>query len=227
MTRPQIYDWLTRSFDPMVLSTPKESVEQLIEECVDYWNTHSAYKLNVFMPVTNKVITLPLEMKMVESIHPNVQQVQLLQDFPNTLLLGMTVLDNLTTDTILLSEGYKNYRTYMGGQLAWQEIRSEDPTVPGRVVINNLNTACTDVLVVGAKRILPLEDVKQIAIVEWLRRYARAKLQVREGQTLRKAKVVGVDADGAEMVTEGNTEILKLEKELEVNGRWMVMGSRF
>ena len=166
MTRPQIYDWLVRSFDPITLATPQESVMQLIDECVDYWNMHSAYRIAAFLPVTAKVIELPLEMKMAVECMPNVAQVQLLQDFPNTLLLGMTVLDNLTTDTILLSEGYKNYRTYMGGQFAWQEIRSEDPTVPNRVVINNLNSACTDIFVVGAKRILPLEDIKQVGNIE-------------------------------------------------------------
>lgn len=227
MTRNQIYDWLVRSFDPITLATPQDTVLQIIDEVVDYWNMHSAYKISTFIPVSQNVLTLPLEFKMVDSIHPNVQQVQLLQDFPNTLLLGMTVLDNLTTDTIMLSEGYKNYRTYMGGQLAWQELRSEDPTVANRIVINNLNRACTDVFVVGAKRILPNEDIKQLVIYEWVRRYARAKLKQREGEVLRKAKSIGIDNDGDSMVTEGLAEQEKLAVELAEQGRWLLLGSRF
>lgn len=227
MTRKQISDWIIRSFDPIALATPGDTLSQIVDEVIDYWNTHSAYKISAFLPTSNNVITLPLEFKVVESIHPNVQQVQMLQDFPNTLLLGMTVLDNLTTDTILLSEGYKNYRTYMGGQLAFQEIRSEDPTVANRIVVNNLNRACTDVFVVGAKRILPGEDIKQLCIYEWVRRYARAKVKQREGEVLRKAKTIGVDNDGDSMVTEGLAEQEKLAVELGEQGRWLLLGSRF
>jgi len=226
MTKSDIIEWLQREFLPLQLATPSDTLSQIVDNSVRYWNTHSGYKISKMYNAASPRIQLDPDFKLVVRVFPNTQTAPLIVDFPNTLLLGMTILDNVTTDMILMSEAYKTYKNYIGGNFTWMYEKSEDPAVGGWLYCTGLPQGVTKFYVVGTKRVLPNENIKQEYILDWLLNYSKALLKTIEGNTLRKADIIGVRNDGERLVQEGLDAIKDLQERLSKDGRWVALGRR-
>jgi len=140
--------------------------------------------------------------------------------------MGITVLDNVTGDLIMLSEAFRSYRAYVGTdfQFIWQ--KSEDMNVGGYLYAVNVPSGTDKLYVIGTKRVTEFEDVKIEPIYDWLLRYSKALLQQIEGNTLRKSSIVNVANDGQAMVTDGKERAEKLETRLAEDSRWVVFAKK-
>jgi len=50
--------WLRQEFKPLTLATPDDTLKQIVENAIRYWNTNSAYKLGTmvnYAPLTKRV----------------------------------------------------------------------------------------------------------------------------------------------------------------------------
>jgi len=140
--------------------------------------------------------------------------------------MGITVLDNVTGDLIMMSEAFRNYRVYVGTDFQWVYDKSDDPTVGGYLYCVNVPSGTQNLFVMGTKRILEDEDVKIEQVIDWLYRYSKAQLKQIEGNTLRKAGIVGVANDGQQLVDEGKQEMEALQQELYRNSRWVLLARK-
>jgi len=116
-------DWIKKEFEPISLiiaNTDDTVLEQKVENAIRYWNTHSAYKVSAmydYAPGTTR-IQLSEEFKSVVDVIPGQNAGFIWNSHPLWTLTGVTVLDNVTTDLIMLSEAFRNYRIYVeSGQL--------------------------------------------------------------------------------------------------------------
>lgn len=217
-------NWIKQEFQPLTLITPDDTLKQLLENAIRYFNTHSAYKISTMVDfATGQTrVQLPASFKQVAAAYPNRTTTWIWNDHPLWSLLGVMVLDNITTDLILLSEAFRNYRIYVGTNFRWYFHRSEDPTVGGYLYAVNAPAGSTGFFVVGTKRITLAEDIKEEFIVEWLLRYFKALVKQTEGNSLRKANMIlPTGMDGQELVNEGMEEMKALQEELAENGRWV------
>lgn len=220
--------WLRNEFLPLTLATPEDTLKQIVENSIRYWNTNSAYKLGTMVPYTvgQKRAQLNTQFKTVVDIYPDKTTTWIWNDHPLWTLMGITVLDNVTGDLIMMSEAFRNYRVYVGTDFQWQFDKSDDPAVGGYLYCINIPSGTQNLFVMGTKRITDDEDVKIEQVLDWLYRYSKAQLKQIEGNTLRKVSVVGVSNDGQQLVDEGKQEIKDLQVELAKNGRWVVMSRR-
>jgi len=168
MTDADILEWVETEFAPIQLATPDETVLQIIKNAKRYWNTHSAYPmLRMYdTPGTsqnyqesnaglgNNRIKLDPDFKNVVKVYPATTPDWILQNYPLWSLLGITIIDNLTSDLVMLSEAYRNYRYYIGTDFQAKFIRPEDPKEGGWLYMVNLPSNSTRVCVIGCKRIL-------------------------------------------------------------------------
>jgi len=165
MRKNDIIDWCQQEFIPIVLATPDETITQLIQNAIRYWNTHSAFPIVKMFPVSNSrfvsgagsssaAIVMTPDYKNVVKVYPATQPDWVLQNYPLWSLLGITIIDNLTSDLVMLSEAYKNYRYYMGSDFNYHYEKSDDPAVGGTLYLSNLPNLSTTVAVVGTKRII-------------------------------------------------------------------------
>lgn len=226
MKSAEMYEWIATEFKPLILATPRDTVMQQISNAIRYWNTHSAYKMVVMADLTGTRVQLPASMKNVYTIIPGQETAWILRDHPLWTLVGVQVLDNVTSDLIVMSEAYKNYRYYTGTDLRWHFERSDDPTVGGYLYIINMPANSTRVCVVGTKRITLEEDITSEHICDWILRYAKALVKCIEGNTLRKVGLINATNDGESLVNEGLAEVKDLQAALAVEGRWAVMARR-
>lgn len=215
--------WIKAEFAPLTLVTPDASLEQCLENAIRYFNTHSAYRISTMVTYVSgqKRAQLPIDFKDVAQVYPARSTTWIWNDHPMWSLLGVMVMDNYTTDMILLSESFRNYRIYVGTNFRWTFDRSSVPTVGGYLYCVNLPSGTGGVYVVGTKRVTKSEDIKDEFINDWLLRYFKALVKQQEGNILRKASMIlpgGVD--GQELVTEGLTEAKELQEDLARNGRW-------
>lgn len=153
MIKKEILEWLKNEFEPLTLATPDDTLNQIIDNTIRHWNTNSGYKISTVVAAGGK-IQLPASFKTVVQVFPNVNYIPVLVDFSNTLLLGMTVLDNVATDMIMMSEAFKNYKSYISGQFRWHWEKSEDPLIGGYLYTYNIPSGVTRLFCVGTKRII-------------------------------------------------------------------------
>lgn len=229
MLLPEIVDFIKNDIKPVELTTPDETVAQMVQTAIRYFNVHSAYKISRMYSASQGTVKVPLEsdFKEVVRVYPATNPDTILQNFPLWTLLGITIIDNLSSDLIELAEGYKNYRYYIGSDFTFHYEQSESPTVGGSLYLSNLPYNTTRICVVGTKRIRETEDITSEYILDWLLQYSRALVLIQEGMTLRKADIIGIKNDGDAMIKE-NMEIKKdLQKELTDNGRWFGFVRRF
>lgn len=229
MTRTQILQWLTNEFAPLTLATPTETLMQQVENAIKYWNTHSAYKHPKMYNYASAVaprIQLDPDIQAVANVYPAQETTWVLQDYPLWTLVGIQVLDNVTSDLIVMTEAYRNYRFYTGTDFRWHYERSEDPTQGGYLYTINMPLAVTRVCVVGTKRIMPDEDITSEHICNWLQYYAKALVKMIEGNTLRKSGLINVNNDGDQLVREGKEEMKELQDQLAKEGRWFTFVRR-
>jgi len=220
--------WLRNEFRPLTLATPEDTLKQIVENSIRFWNTNSGYKLGTMVPYATgtKRVQLNAQFKTVVDIYPDKTTTWIWNDHPLWTLMGITVLDNVTGDLIMMSEAFRNYRVYVGTDFQWVFDKSDDPTIGGYLYCVNVPSGTQNLFVMGTKRILEDEDVKPEQILDWLYRYSKAQLKQIEGNTLRKAGIVNVANDGQEMVNEGKQEMDNLQQELYKNSRWVLLAKK-
>lgn len=220
--------WLRNEFKPLTLATPEDTLKQIVENSIRYWNTNSAYKIGAEVPYVTgqKRAQLTAQFKTVVDIYPDKTTTWIWNDHPLWTLMGITVLDNVTGDLVMMSEAFRNYRVYVGTDFQWVFDKSDDPTVGGYLYCVNVPSGTANLFVMGTKRILEDEDVKIEQVLDWLYRYSKAQLKQIEGNTLRKAGIVGVANDGQQLVEEGKEELKALQEELSRNSRWVLLAKK-
>lgn len=156
MTKTEIIDWVHQEFFPVSLATPDETLNQIVDNTIRYWNTHSSMPLVKMYGANYGAYRLQLEpdYKNVVKIYPSTNPDWVLNNYPVWSLLGITIIDNLTSDLVMLSESYRNYKYYIGTDFNWKFIKSDDPKIGGAVYYSNLPSNTTNVAVVGTKRII-------------------------------------------------------------------------
>ena len=135
-------------------------------------------------------------------------------------------MDSVRTDLIMMAEGFRNYKTYIGANFRWDYVRSNDPDVGGFIYAKNLPISAQTLCVIGTKRILRNENIKSQYILDWILRYTKALVKMIEGNTLRKTVIIDTPIDGQELVSEGKEEMKDLQAELARDSRWVLMARR-
>jgi hypothetical protein len=169
-------------------------------------------------------VPLTVEFKGVHGVLPNANPEWIYTNHPFWTLLGVTILDNVTTDLIEMASAYSHYKNYIGNDFKYKFVPSQDPAVPPYVLFYNFPPKATKACIMGSKRIMPNEDLKQEHILDWILRYSKALLKQAEGNLLRKAKLINADVDGQQIYDEGEKEKKELEDTLGIEGRWILLG---
>lgn len=229
----EIASWIATSFLPLELVTPDETVELCIKNAIRYFNNYSAVRAFEMVSASAPRVQVSKYIKVVSQVYPDAGNTNTglnLQDVPLWSLLGVQVVDAITSDMIMLSETYKTYRSYMGKDFSWTFVQSEDPSDAnggGYLYMQNLPSGCTRLCILGARRIFEDDNITNSFILDWILRYSRCLVKQIEGNSLRKADIIGVKNDGDTLVQEGKDEMKQLQEELLVNGRWLSFASRF
>jgi hypothetical protein len=225
MDKDEIVAWLANEFLPLTLATPTATLEQIVDNAVRYWNTHSGYKITtmVDVPAGGTAVRLNTQFKRVVRVYPSSTTTWIWNDHPLWTLLGITILDNVTGDLIMMSEAFRNYRIYVGTDFRWVFQKSEDPTVGGDLYAINVPSGVEKLAVVGTKRITANETIKVEYILDWILSFSKALLKQIEGNTLRKSSIIDIKNDGQELVNEGIEEMKDLKERLIHDGRWVAL----
>lgn len=229
MTKDQIVTWIKTEFKPLTLATPDPTIQQAVDNSIRYWNTNSGYKIFEMYDYAGGQarVQVSAQFKTVVQVYPATTTTWIWQDHPLWTLLGITILDNVTSDLIMMSEAFRNYRVYVGTDFRWTYVKSDDPAVGGYLYIINIPVECERVCAVGTKRILPDEDIKSEYILDWILRFTKAQVKMIEGNTLRKSDIIGVRNDGQQLFDEGKDEQTELQEKLAKDGRWVALAQRF
>jgi len=227
MTKAQIRDWIINEFRPVKLATPPSVIDQQIDNAIRYFNTHSAYKIaRMYDYNKQSAIQLGPEIKTVVQCYPSTMEKTVLSSHPMWALLGLLTLDRYTADIMLLYHTFGGYSIYVGHDFRWKFIRSESPVEGGWLYVQEVPREADKLAVIGLKRILSNEDIKDEFILDWILKYSKALVKVIEGNTLRKAQIIGIQNDGEDLVSEGKQEVEKLQKKLKQEGLWAVLAKR-
>jgi len=220
--------WIENEFKPLTLITPLVSIKQCIENAIRYWNTHSAFKISSVYsyPTSSARIQIDPEFKSVVDVMPTQTAEHIWASHPLWTLTGITVLDNVTTDLIMMSEAFRNYRIYVGTNFRWVFERSVLPTTGGHLYCTNVPNRVQSLFVVGTKRITKNEDIKSQYIVDWILYYAKALVMQIEGNTLRKTAIIDTPLDGQQLVDEGREDQKALQESLQKDARWIIFVKR-
>jgi len=221
--------WIANEFKPLTLITPTDTLKQLLENTIRYWNTHSGYKVSTmveYAPGTKRV-QLPTDFKSVVHVFPSKTTTWIWNDHPLWTLLGITVLDSVTTDLIMMSEAFRNYRIYVGTDFRWVYEKSDNPSVGGYLYAINVPTGSSGLYVLGTKRITKTEDIKSEYLLDWILSYWKALVKQVEGNTLRKSGIIDLKNDGQQLVDEGFAEAKDLKETLARDSHWVILAKRY
>ncbi len=223
-----IKTWLDIEFLPLTLATPDDTITQIIENAIRYWNTHSAFSVieMVASPASGSRVQLSANIKNVVQTIPGVRSNWILNDHPLWSLVGIQILDNISSDLIIMTEAFKNYRKYVGTDFRWKFVKSMDATAGGYLYVRNPPVGNNQLACFGTYRILDDDEITSDYIQDWIMRYSKAYLKETEGNILRKAAIVGVPSDGGDMVREGREEKKELQEKLVSDGRWVTFARR-
>jgi hypothetical protein len=224
-----MHEWVEREFLPLTLVTPKETISQCIENAFRYWNTHSAYKIMEMYDFVDSSVRIQLstKFKSVVQIYPATETDWIYKDHPLWTLLGIQLLDNVTSDLILLGETFRNFRVYTGTEFTWKYVRSDDPSVGGYLYVINMPVQCERLCAVGTRQFFSIDDITSQYVLDWLLNYSKALIKQIEGNTLRKSDIIGIKNDGQVLVDEGKEEMKDLKAQLAKDGRWVALARRF
>ncbi len=223
--------WIKREFSPLELIIARDSdlvIEQQVENAIRYWNNNSSYKISDvydYPPGTTRV-QLDANFKSVVDVIPTMKTSFIWNDHPLWTLTGITVLDNVTTDLIMMSEAFRNYRIYVGTNFRQWFHKSVDPTVGGYLYCVNVPSGVGSVYVIGTKRVTLTEDIISPHILDWILYYSKALVKQVEGNILRKTSIIDMPMDGQQIYSEGREEQKELKESLAKNSRWVVMMKR-
>jgi hypothetical protein len=221
--------WIANEFLPRELATPNAVIQQQVENAITYYNTHSAYKITGIYDYIpgQKRAQLNSAFKTVVEVLPTSSTTWIWNDHPLWTLTGVTILDNVTTDLIMMSEAFRNYRIYVGTNFRWTFEKSDVPTVGGYLYAINVPANVEGVYVIGTKRITVDEDVVVEVILNWINYYTKALVKQIEGNTLRAAGIVDLKTDGQELVNEGKEEMKALQDSLMKESFWVTALKRY
>lgn len=226
----EIYEWIEREFKPLKLVTPRETIAQFVRNAIRYWNTHSAYRYmemyDIPGDVSEHIVTVSNRFKQVTRVYPARTTTWIFQDHPLWTLLGLTIIDNVTSDLILLAEAYRNYRIYTGSDFDWTFIPSEDPNSGGRLFLKSIPIGSEKVCVIGTYRVFETDDIKSQYILDWILNYTKALVKINEGNVLRKSQIINVANDGQQLLDEGKQEVKELQDRLAQDARWLTLARR-
>jgi len=164
MTINDILEWVRQEFQPVSLATSDATILQMISNAIRYWNTHSSFPIAKMFPAgtgTRSVQMTP-DYKNVIQVYPATTPDWILQNYPLWSLLGITVIDNLTSDLIMISEAFRNYRYYMGTDFKFTYQKSDNSSVGGVLYLSNLPGPTSSICVIGTKRIVSHDVSVQI-----------------------------------------------------------------
>ncbi len=228
MVKSDIVDWLKTELLPRGTVTPDGTIEQIVDNSVRYWNTHSAVKTTTMVDfVTAQTrVQLNASFKDVISVYPANKTTLIWNDHPMWSLLGISIIDNLTGDLMLISEAFKNYQIYVGTNMQWHFQRSQDPAVGGYLYVTHSPTNSSKLAVVGTRRITAADNIDDDYILDWILAYSLALLKEAEGRTLRGAQLINAKTDGSDLVSEGREEKKILQEQLRDEGRWAAFAQR-
>jgi len=228
MTDAEIISWVKTEFKPLVLATPEETIMQFINNSRRYWNTHSAWRVTRMVNYTSgaNYVEVDLDIKRVSNVYPSRMTESLFSDHPMWVLLGFISLDRYTQDMMLLSHTYEGYKIYLGSDFRWTFERGEDLTKKGKLFLQNVPKDAAKLAVVGSKRFVDGEEIKDDFILEWLLRYVKALVKMNEGNVWRKSSIINIQNDGQAILDEGKAEADKLQEDLRKEGRWQLFAKR-
>jgi hypothetical protein len=218
-------EWIEAEFQPRTLATPTATVEQMVDNAVRYWNTHSAYKISQMVDYATRQVRAELspQFKTVAAVYPNRQANWIWNEYPTWSLAGIAVLDNIRTDIILATEAFRSFNIYVGANFRWHfEGNFDSNTEGGHLYCRNVPSGTTALFVVGTKRIVPDEEITSEHINDWILYYTKALVKQVEGHALRAANIVlpgGID--GQQLYSEGKEEMKDLQKRLSEEARWV------
>ena len=176
MNRDQIRNWLKQEMQPIDLATPDPVVTQQIESALRYFNNNSAFRIVRMYPISyslvpqlsgptptltppnqmssqgQKRLVVSPEFKMVAEVFPATGNAFIFNSHPLWSLLGTTIIDNITSDLIILGESYRNYRYYIGNDFRFHFEQNENPELGGSLYLSNTPYGAARVCVVGSKR---------------------------------------------------------------------------
>lgn len=226
----EIHEWLVTQYQPLTLSIPSETVDQLIKNAIRYFNNNSAVRHVEMVNLTGVRTKVSKYVKVVSQVYPATESaLSNAYDLPVWTLLGVQVINAQNTDLIMLSETYRNLNVYMGRDFQWSFLPSDDPNDDnggGHIYTNNAPTGATSLAIIGAKRIFDTDDITDSYILDWILNYSYALVRVSEGNVLRKASIINVSNDGGDMIQEAKDDIARLQEDLTINGRWLSFASR-
>ena len=228
MKQTEMIQWLQTEFKPVTLATPQPTLAQLVRNTFRYWNSHAAYRYVTMIDfaASHGVMEVSKYYKTVVQLWPNTSTPTTWVSFPSWNLLGISVLDNVTSDMILMTEAFRNYRQYVSSTLQFHFEPGATPDDVGRLYIQNWPQGASRACVVGTRRFFQDDDITNEYVLEWMLDYAKALLKIQEGNTLRKAGIINVKNDGQELVDEGMKEKADLQQRLIEEGRWVIFGQR-
>ncbi|MBE3101929.1 MAG: hypothetical protein IMZ47_06625 [Firmicutes bacterium] len=224
-------DWIKKEFAPLQLIVAQEDdsvIEQQLENAIRYWNTHSAFKTTGIYPYTpgTKRVQIDPAFKGVVDVIPTAAASYIWSSHPLWTLVGITVLDNVTSDLIMMSEAFRSYRIYVGTNFRFAYHKSDIPTAGGYLYCSNVPPGCQSLMVIGTRRITKNEDIKNDYIQDWILYYAKALVKQIEGNVLRKAMIIDTPLDGQTLVDEGREEQKALKEALQKDSRWVIFMRR-
>lgn len=203
----EIVEYVISSFKPIKLATARVSIEQCVEEALQWWDRAGAYpKAEQFAyPQTNS-FQLPERVDTVMYVIPDRVTTELFT--AQTLLLGVTILDYDIMTLAMKQDHLANLRTFLASRFRWQFLKPY-------LYVDGMLTAVSSMVVVYLPH-FNWED-RNVEItgkdVYWIRRYARALVKQREGEIRRLGSVIQSPLDGDTLVTESKDEIQSIKDE--------------
>jgi hypothetical protein len=228
MGKDEIVAWLAIQIAPLTSATPTETIEQVVDNAVCYWNTHSGFELITMFatPASGEYVQLNAQFKDVVEIWPANTTGWVFNNHPLWTLTGIQLLDNITGDMIMLSEAFRNYQVYIGSDMRFTFIPSTTPSEGGKLFAINVPRGSEQIAVRGTKRITATESISSEHILDWVLNYAWALFKIIEGHTLRTAQIADIKTPGESYVQEGYKEKKELEEKLAYEGRWVTFAQR-
>lgn len=232
MIRSEIISWVNQEFEPVQLVTGSETISQFIGNAIRYLNTHSAFRYGEMLTVSSgtQSIQVSTNIKTVVKALVTPPQEWITQNYPQWSLLGISMLDSVNNDLIMMTEAFKNYKAYISGDYKWYFEASSDPSVGGTMYFYNLPQNVTRVYALGTRRFKldnETDDLNDEHALRWVLEYTKALTKQAEGNALRKSSAIGVSNDGQQLYQEGREEMLALQKQIFEEARWLCFAKRF
>ncbi len=220
--------WIATEFSPLILATPFETLRQIVSNTFRYWNSHAAYRLIGMYDFssTGGLIEVSNRYKTVVQVWPNISVPSTWVSFPAWNLLGISVLDNISSDMIIMTEAFRNYRQYVSANLQFTFTPGATLADTGMLFVQNWPQGATKACVVGTQRFMYDDDIIDEYVLDWMFNYSKALVKIQEGNTLRKSSIINVSNDGQQLVDEGVKEKEDLQQKLAEEGRWVIFGQR-